>query len=160
MLYMWMTFSMSCKIMKTEWYKLNINDEKIIYRKIVDGLFLYLGGKGERLIAGKEFTGREKKSPRWQGTVWQKKISVMERSEICFVCFLCNLFWDIFSVSCCTEIQNHFLWASFSTLPIKAWSRNNTMITLARILFHFLILLPSFAVKIYQNVPHEPERAS
>ena len=30
---------MSYKIMKTEWYKLNINDEKIIYRKIVDGLF-------------------------------------------------------------------------------------------------------------------------
>ena len=37
-----MTFSMSYKIMKTEWYKLNINDEKIIYRKIVDGLFLFL----------------------------------------------------------------------------------------------------------------------
>ena len=31
---------MSYKIMKTEWYKLNINDEKIIYRKqAVDGLF-------------------------------------------------------------------------------------------------------------------------
>ena len=42
MLYMWMIFSMSYKIMKTKWYKLNIGNKKIIYRKIVDGLFLFL----------------------------------------------------------------------------------------------------------------------
>ena len=39
---MWMIFSMSYKIMKTKWYKLNIGNKKIIYRKIVDGLFLFL----------------------------------------------------------------------------------------------------------------------
>ena len=39
MLYMWMIFSMSYKIMKTEWYKLNIGNKKITYRKTVDGLF-------------------------------------------------------------------------------------------------------------------------
>ena len=37
-----MIFSMSYKIMKTKWYKLNIGNKKIIYRKIVDGLFLFL----------------------------------------------------------------------------------------------------------------------
>ena len=41
MLYMWMIFSMSYKIMKTKWYKLNIGNKKIIYRKTVDGLFLF-----------------------------------------------------------------------------------------------------------------------
>ena len=42
MLYMWMIFSMSYKIMKTKWYKLNIGNKKIIYRKTVDGLFSFL----------------------------------------------------------------------------------------------------------------------
>ena len=36
-----MTFSMSYKIMKTEWYKLNLGNKKIIYCKTVEGL-LYL----------------------------------------------------------------------------------------------------------------------
>ena len=36
-----------------------------------------------------------------------------------FICFLRNLFCNIFPVSCCTEIQNHFLRASLSTLPSK-----------------------------------------
>ena len=36
-----MIFSMSYKIMKTKWYKLNIGNKKIIYRKTVDGLFLF-----------------------------------------------------------------------------------------------------------------------
>ena len=48
LVYMWMTFSMSYKIMKTEWYKLNIGNKKIIYRKTVDGLFLYLFEKEEK----------------------------------------------------------------------------------------------------------------
>ena len=39
---------MSYKIMKTEWYKLNIGNKKIIYRKTVDGLFLYLFEKEEK----------------------------------------------------------------------------------------------------------------
>ena len=43
-----MTFSMSYKIMKTEWYKLNVGNKKIIYRKTVDGLFLYLFEKEEK----------------------------------------------------------------------------------------------------------------
>ena len=47
--------------MKTEWYKLNIGNKKIIYRKTVDGLFLYLLGKEEIFIAGKEFKGKDKK---------------------------------------------------------------------------------------------------
>ena len=33
---------MSYKIMKTKWYKLNIGNKKIIYRKTVDGLFSFL----------------------------------------------------------------------------------------------------------------------
>ena len=39
LVYMWMIFSMGYKIMKTEWYELNIGNKKIIYRKTVDGLF-------------------------------------------------------------------------------------------------------------------------
>ena len=52
---------MSYKIMKTEWYKLNIGSKKVIYRKTVDGLFLYLFGKKEIFVAGKEFKGKDKK---------------------------------------------------------------------------------------------------
>ena len=40
---------------------MNIGNEKIIYRKIVDGLFLYLFGKEGIFIAGKEFKGKDKK---------------------------------------------------------------------------------------------------
>lgn len=36
---------------------MNIGNKKIIYRKTVDGLFLYLLGKEEIFIAGKEFKG-------------------------------------------------------------------------------------------------------
>ena len=42
LVYMWMIFSMGYKIMKTEWYELNIGNKKIIYRKTVDGLLVYL----------------------------------------------------------------------------------------------------------------------
>ena len=58
---MWVIFSMSYKIMKIKWYKLNNGSKKIIYRKTVDGLFLYLFGKEEIFIAGKEFKGKDKK---------------------------------------------------------------------------------------------------
>ena len=40
---------------------MNIGNKKIIYRKNVDGLFLYLFGKEEIFIAGKEFKGKDKK---------------------------------------------------------------------------------------------------
>ena len=40
---------------------MNIGNKKIIYRKTVDGLFLYLLGKEEIFIAGKEFKGKDKK---------------------------------------------------------------------------------------------------
>ena len=40
---------------------MNNGSKKIIYRKTVDGLFLYLYGKEEIFIAGKEFKGKDKK---------------------------------------------------------------------------------------------------
>lgn len=54
--------------MKTEWYKLNIGNKKIIYRKTVDGLFLYLLGKEEIFIAGKEFKGNTERGFGSSGT--------------------------------------------------------------------------------------------
>ena len=41
---------------------MNIGSKKIIYRKTVDGLFLYLFGKEEMFIAGKEFKGNLKEA--------------------------------------------------------------------------------------------------
>ena len=63
-----MIFSMSYKIMKTQWYKLNIGNKKIIYRKTVDGLFWYLLGKEEIFIAVKEFKGNTERGFGSSGT--------------------------------------------------------------------------------------------
>ena len=76
--------------MKTEWYKLNINDEKIIYRKIVDGLFYPLTMKEIRW---------------WKVLVWnwttirEKKIKRRNSSKIenyiCSILCIRYIFWKV-----------------------------------------------------------------
>ena len=56
-----MTFSMGYKIMKTEWYELNIGNKKIIYRKTVDGLLVYL------------FCGEKAMRSQWRARIEQER---------------------------------------------------------------------------------------
>ena len=45
-------------------------------------------------------------------------------------------------------------------LPIKACNKNRIRITRARMLFHFLMMLPSLAAETSQNVLHVPMTTS